>query len=276
MRRVILASMMVVLAAAGCKKNTELMFGFATDLKAKGQIDRVDFKVFDAQSQVVEIATGWDLADVPAGLYELPGSFGVFTDDGAEPSLQVDFVGSLGGQEILKREAILSPVAGKTLFMRLTLVGECDEATGVHCPSGQSCVEGVCRAPLVNNATLLPYTKGMENEFACDSGTQFVLSSTGAVIPAKGSCAGDQFCQEGTCYAESAGRVAGHRRVGVDAAAGRHLDDGALGVHHAGRRRLRRRRARHHPARAAGILGGQRRDARSGPRVVGRVGHERE
>ena len=204
MRRVLLASLLV-LVAAGCKGRTELMFGFATDLKAKGQIDRVDFKVFNAPSQVIEISQGWDLADVPAGLYELPGSFGVFTDDGREPQLQVDFVGSLGGQEILKREAILSPVAGKTLFMRLTLVSECDEATGVHCPGGQSCVEGVCRAPLVNNQTLLPYTKGMENEFACDSGTQFVLSSTGAVIPPKGDCGAGQFCQEGTCYANPPG-----------------------------------------------------------------------
>jgi len=96
-------------------------------------------------------------------------------------------------------------VAGKTLFMRLTLVSECDEATGVHCPGGQSCVEGVCRAPLVNNQTLLPYTKGMENEFACDSGTQFVLSSTGALIPPKGDCGAGQFCQEGTCYANPPG-----------------------------------------------------------------------
>src|SRR5262249_17411216 len=144
-------------AAVGCKQRTEIVFGFATDLKAKNQIDHVGFKVFNAPSQVIEVSQDWDLADIPAGQYELPGSFGVFTDNGAEPTLQVDFIGSVAGREILKREAVLSPIGGKTLFMRMTLVGECNDATGVHCPGGQTCVEGVCRAPDVNAKTLPAY-----------------------------------------------------------------------------------------------------------------------
>ena len=198
MRRLLVASLL--LAVAGCKGRTELVFGFATDLKAKGEIDHVAFKVFNAPSQVIEVSQEWDLADVPAGLYELPGSFGVYTDDGAEPSLQVDFTGSLGGQEILKREAVLSPVGGKTLFMRMTLVGECNDLSGTHCPSGQSCVEGVCRAPDVANATLPAYVKGAESKIECNSGTQFVVSSTGVALAPTGACAANQFCQEGTCY----------------------------------------------------------------------------
>ena len=93
MKRVVVASLLLLLA--GCKGRTELVFGFATDLKAKNQIDHVAFKVFNAPSQVIEVSQEWDLADVPAGLYELPGSFGVYTDNGAEPSLQVDFIGSI-------------------------------------------------------------------------------------------------------------------------------------------------------------------------------------
>jgi len=198
MKRVIIASLL--LALAGCKGRTELVFGFATDLKAKNQIDHVAFKVFNAPSQVIEVSQEWDLADVPAGLYELPGSFGVYTDDGAEPSLQVDFTGSLGGQEILKREAVLSPVGGKTLFMRMTLVGECNTQTGTHCPSGQTCVEGVCRAPEISGSILPDYKTGMEGQIACNSGTQFVVSSTGMALTPTGSCGPNQFCQEGTCY----------------------------------------------------------------------------
>ena len=45
----------------------------------------------------------------------------------------------------------------------------------------------------------------MENQFFCDSGTQFILSSTGAPIPPIGECAAGQFCQEGTCYASPPG-----------------------------------------------------------------------
>ena len=129
MRHLVVASWLLV-AAAGCKGRTEIVMGFATDLKAKGQIDHVALKVFKLPEQVISVSKDWDLADVPAGLYELPGSFGVYTDDGAEPTLQIDFTGSLGGQETLQREAVLSPVAGKTLFMRMTLVGECNTMSG--------------------------------------------------------------------------------------------------------------------------------------------------
>lgn len=198
MRRVLLVSVLALVA--GCKGRTELVFGFATDLKAKGQIDRIDFRVYNAQADVIQIRQGWDLADVPAGLYELPGSFGVFTDNGAEPQLKVDLIGSLAGQEQMKREAILSPVAGKTLFMRLTLVGECNTTTGTNCPGGQSCVEGVCRAPETNNKTLPAYVQGMEGKIECNSGTTYILSSTGTPLPATGTCGASQFCQEGTCY----------------------------------------------------------------------------
>jgi hypothetical protein len=197
MRHLAVASLLLV--AAGCKGRTEVVFGFATDLKAKGEIDHVAFKVFNAPSQVIEVSQEWDLADVPAGLYELPGSFGVYTD-GAEPSLQIDFTGSLGGVEIMKREAVLSPVGGKTLFMRMTLVGECNDNSGVHCPSGQGCVEGVCRAPDVDHSTLPNYKGGMESTIACNSGTQFIVSSTGTLLTPTGACAANQFCQEGTCY----------------------------------------------------------------------------
>lgn len=198
MRRLVVASLLLVVA--GCKGRTELVFGFATDLKAKNQIDHVAFQVYNAPSQVIEVSADWDLADVPAGQYELPGSYGVYTDNGAEPTLQVDFVGSLAGEEILRREAVLSPVAGKTLFMRMTLVGECDEVKGTHCPGGQVCVEGVCRASDVANATLPEYHKGAEGKIECNSGTQFVVSSTGTPLEPTGTCAANQFCQEGTCY----------------------------------------------------------------------------
>ncbi|MCU1282738.1 MAG: hypothetical protein JWM53_6284, partial [bacterium] len=197
MRRLAVASLLLL--AVGCKGRTEVLFGFATDLKAKGQIDHVAFKVFNAPSQVIEVSQEWDLADVPAGLYELPGSFGVYTD-GAEPSLQIEFTGSLAGTETIKREAVLSPVAGKTLFMRMTLVDECNTMSGTHCPSGQSCVEGVCRAPDVNHAILPGYKAGMEGIIACNSGTQFILSSTGTLLTPTGDCSANQFCQEGTCY----------------------------------------------------------------------------
>ena len=177
------------------------MFGFATDLKAKGQIDHVDFKVFNAPSQVIEVSQDWDLADVPAGLYELPGSFGVFTDDGPSRTLQVDFVGSLGGQEILKREAVLSPVAGKTLFMRMTLVGECDDAIGDALPGRAELRRGrVPRAATsITDAAALPRRAWK----ARSSATRARSSSCRRRAwrwRRPGACAANQFCQEGTCY----------------------------------------------------------------------------
>ena len=69
MRRLFFSSILLV-AAGGCKGRTEVMFGFATT-EGQGEIDHVDFKVFDAQSQVIEVSR-LGSRDVPAGLYELP------------------------------------------------------------------------------------------------------------------------------------------------------------------------------------------------------------
>ncbi len=189
---------LALVVACGCQGRTEIIVGVATDLRAKNQIDHVDLTAL--RNGKPTIHQPWNLADVPAGLYELPGSFGLYSPDGSEPTIELQVLGSRGGPLVVERTSIVSLISGKTLFLRLGLVGDCDLTDGPSCPTGSSCIEGVCRANEVDPQRLPAYRRELVDHVACVSGTNFVVSSTGIPMPALATdCAADEFCQEGTC-----------------------------------------------------------------------------
>ena len=76
----------------------------------------------------------------------------------------------------------------------------------MHCPSGQRAASRACGTHrIVSNATLPGYKSGMENQFFCDSGTQFILSSTGAPMPPIGWCAAGRLLPGGHLLCQPAG-----------------------------------------------------------------------
>ena len=195
-----LAFPLICLTAFGCAQRTEIVVGVATDLKARGQIDSVQF-IASREGTPIVMPPPWMLSDQPAGTFELPGSFGIYSADGSDTRVELAVKGYLGSELITERDSIVSLVSGKTLFMRLSVVGDCGQLSTPTCADGETCVEGVCRAVAQDSRRFPTYRKELVGSVQCDSGTHFIVSSTGTAMPTlPGGCEADEFCQEGTCY----------------------------------------------------------------------------
>src|SRR5580765_8417384 len=112
-----------LLLILGCSDRTEIVVGVATDLKARGQIDLVTF--VGSRNGVPIVQQQWDLSDKPAGHYELPGSFGLYSPDGTEVGIELSVQAFKNQQPVTERDALIHLVHGKTLFMRMGVVADC-------------------------------------------------------------------------------------------------------------------------------------------------------
>jgi hypothetical protein len=194
--------LLLCLTFAACSDRTEIVVGIATDLKARGQIDSVTFTASRNGVPVIQ-PPAWDLSDVPAGHYELPGSFGLYSPDGSEVAIELAVKGFKGTTLVTERDSLVRLVGGKTLFMRLGIVGDCGSLSRPTCAGNETCVEGVCRPIEIQGVRLPPFRQELVDHIACDSGTQWAVSSTGDLMPpisAGAECSSDEYCQEGTCY----------------------------------------------------------------------------
>ena len=189
---------LLALLAFGCTGRTEIVVGVATDLRAKGQIDLVRFTA--SRNGVPLFSHEWPLSDVPAGMYELPGSFGIFSSDGSEPRVDLSLLAFQGNNMIADRESVLSLVSGQTLFLRMGVTSACNLSNGIKCASDESCVEGICEKRLLDAHLLPKYRPELVTSVDCSSTVHYIDSSTGVAMPVlKSSCAGNDVCHEGTC-----------------------------------------------------------------------------
>jgi hypothetical protein len=186
------------LCLSACTGRTEIVVGVVTDLKARGQIDDVKFQAL--RNAVPVVSHDWSLADIPANQYELPGSFGIYSPDGSAVRVEMTVTGLQNGQPIVERTSILSLIPGATLFLRMGLVGDCGTVDGPTCSDDESCIEGVCRPKEMDPHRLPAYRKELVDHVDCQSGTRYIISSTGELMPSDGvDCAADEYCQEGLC-----------------------------------------------------------------------------
>jgi len=185
------------LGVAGCRARTEIVLGVLTDLRAPDLLDEVQL---DAAVQGVPVLqVPWQIRGVPGQPYILPGSYGVYSESGETPQVEITVTGSKRGSPIVTRHALVSLVSEKTLFMRLALVAGCQARS--DCKATESCVEGVCKPAAVDSRRLPLYVTGMERTIQCNSGTAFIDTSTGDPVPMSGNgCAAGETCEEGTCY----------------------------------------------------------------------------
>lgn len=183
----------------GCRPpRTELLLGLATDLKVPDDIDRV-IVVVQQDGEEIERRTLSFSGDERA---VLPGTLALFTTESSPAPLEVQVIGYLGEaketNERLRRTAVVSLVAGKTLFLRLTLVRAC--LGPLTCGDGLTCVEGQCELEQVDASRLPAYQPGMEKGVQCPSETQFTRTDNGQPLPQVGQCRAQENCIEGTCY----------------------------------------------------------------------------
>lgn len=192
-------AVLLILATAACGGRSELLIGVSTDLSAPDVLDLARLRVTRDGREV--LAIDWPIAGLRGGQFQLPGSFGVFTDDGSEPRIDVVVTGLKGANELVRRTAKLTLVRERTLFFRMALVASCGTLT---CPAGESCVEGKCRPEAVPKVTLPAYERDIELTSRCAVAGAPALVDTLTGQPQRvvgpGHCGGGEWCGEGVCY----------------------------------------------------------------------------
>ena len=189
--------MLIVLA--GCQQpRTELMIGVATDLKAPMVLDSAQLIVTKTKDGVVQQMVSWDISGVPNEPFNLPGSYGVYSN-GEEVQLGIELQGLKAGRAVVSRHAVLNLIEGKTLFFRMGLTAGCVDNTS--CAPTQSCIEGVCSERAIDSRMLPDFVPELTTTLTCQSGATYIDTSTNAPMRFSedaGMCPAG-LCAEGTC-----------------------------------------------------------------------------
>lgn len=198
---------------AACEQpRTEMMFGVVTDIRAPGLIDGARLVVTRSQDGFVQQDITWELSGVPNQPFNLPGSYGVYSD-GDELKIDVVLTGLKGDDVVVTRRAVMNLVNEKTLFFRMSLTAGCSDRT--DCLATQSCVENVCRDVNIDSRQLPDFEPELVDHLTCDSGSKFIDTGTGAALPlAEGAedCPAS-LCLEGTCLKPPPAPESGTRSV---------------------------------------------------------------
>lgn len=225
-------SLLVVWVAltTGCTRDrTQVMLGVLTNLFAPGELSQVRLSI--TRNQVPVQDRKWTIPGTLRGDYQLPGSVGIFSEDGEPIDIAVTLSGFRGPDndplngapmtEIVRRESQFTLVPGQTLFARMALALNCvstlDPGAPRGCAAGQTCVEGRCVQALVDSARFPAYAPGMERAVQCRSGREgrdyHDTETADPNIPlgqrpklplsGSGQCQSGQECVEGTCYKRS-------------------------------------------------------------------------
>ncbi|HEX4406547.1 MAG TPA: NHL repeat-containing protein [Polyangia bacterium] len=202
--RWIVGALAVALALTGCaaKKRTEIILGLATDVDAPAPLRSVTLQVFNPPTSTV-VADEQDLtiSGTLDEVYELPGTYGVYSANGGADRVRVLLTASDDhGAKLVERSAVLSLIPEQTLFVRLGVVSACEQM--FDCGAGDTCIEGRCQPETIASWRLPPYASGMENQIACDTATTFIDTSTKQPLQVTGTaCPNGGTCLEGVCLA---------------------------------------------------------------------------
>ena len=199
------AILFVALVLAACKEpRTELIIGIATDLRATDNLDSVQLQLLVEGVPFHEET--WTITGSPGADFNLPGSFGIYRD-GDHDRVQIKLTGLKGGVQLVTREAVLGFIDGKTSFYRMGITSSCMANT---CPTGQTCVEGVCKGQELDASMFPSFDSELVNELTCKTpGTpNYLDTATGQAMPLASSaadCPGN-LCAEGTCLVPPSGK----------------------------------------------------------------------
>jgi sugar lactone lactonase YvrE len=191
------------LFACGCQARTEIVLGVITDLLAPDVLDTVKLMVTNSDTGQTLIERDWSIPGTPNTEFILPGSFGLYSDDGSEPRVQIDVTGHKGTSDspaIVTHRSVINLIHEQTLFLRESLVAGCQNDTDCKLEANQTCVEGRCVDNRIDARMLPKYREELITTVECDSGTRFVNTATKEELVPAGDCDANQLCQEGTCY----------------------------------------------------------------------------
>ena len=219
----LLAIVAGALGGCGEKKRTEIILGVATDLDAPDPLALVSLEVFKLPENIPVAAQPLDISGNVNSVYELPGTFAVYSASGSADRIRVKLTGVRRKNSVettlVVRTAVLNLVPGRTLFVRLGVVTAC--VGKLDCGDGLTCIDGECRPEEIDSSRLPDYHPGIEYEIACSGGTGYVDTSTKQPLTVTGtSCPGGGECAEGYCLSPAGTDGGQDRRDAVADAAG--------------------------------------------------------
>ncbi|HEY4187506.1 MAG TPA: hypothetical protein VGP07_20685 [Polyangia bacterium] len=193
------AALSFVGGCKGEKSRTEIIVGLATDLTAPTPLAAVHLEIVRLPGMDLLGDQEFTISGNPDKIYELPGTYAVYSDTGAPDRVRIQLTATdNGGKTIVQRSAVLNLVPEKTLFVRLGVVSACMGM--LDCPDGNTCIEGRCAPEQIDSSRLPVYTEGMENEVSCTGAVSFVDTSTMKPLTVTGTvCSAQGVCQDGIC-----------------------------------------------------------------------------
>jgi hypothetical protein len=192
--------------AAACteKKRTEIVVGLATDLAAPAPLYQVSLQVTKLPDGFpLGQATSYPISGVSDTIYELPGTYGIYSDSGAPDRVRVVLTATDDQfRTLVVRSAVFNLVPEKTLFVRLGVISACQGMT--DCGQGMTCIEGRCTSEQIDSSRLPNYRPGFESTVECASSATFVDTSTKVPLTQTAASCATGTCAEGVCLSPPA------------------------------------------------------------------------
>ena len=195
----------LLLAVGACTTpRTEVVIGIATDIRV-GTVDRLKLDIL-RQGVITFDVPAWEIEGPNGGgMYELPASFGVYSDDGSETQIEVKLHGRKGDTtgDVVLRQAVFTLKHEQTLYLRMALTQSCVNVWMTCNQDTETCIEGACKPEPIDSATFNPYFGGEENFQFCPSPANLIDPKTlqalsappaGTVMPPCTTCV------ERACY----------------------------------------------------------------------------
>jgi hypothetical protein len=215
----------LLLAACQDRPATQVLVSVATDLDAPRPLEHLRMKIerfIDSVQTYLPIEGGdviydWPINSPPDHQYELPNAMVAFSTTDDPPKIRFTLSAyDPAAKVMIRRRAALRLVREKTLLIRMGITSRCYE--DADCPDPRTCIEGRCRDPELDSSHLpvvdpdIHESAGMsamsrpESTFACDSGTPFHNTTSGAPLVTTGQTCpnASDVCSEGTCYPQEA------------------------------------------------------------------------
>jgi hypothetical protein len=153
--------LLLLVTVVGCSANqaTEIVVWVDSDLVVPTQIDGLGLWVdyLDDGDRVVD--QQWSLDPDEPDHAHIPARLGLLPGEDRSRAFRVTVRGLKQAAPIVDRQASLTFVPDRILFLRMNLLQAC---LGVTCPAGQTCGEGGCEAVAKDPASLPDYSPELE------------------------------------------------------------------------------------------------------------------
>ena len=174
-----------------------------TDLTAPNVLDHVKLERHQpARPNAIRSSSrSWLVPGTPNTEFILPGSFGLYTDDGSEPRVQIDVTGYKGDPDltplIVTHRSVLNLISQQTLFLRESLVAGCKGNHRLQARSNQTCIEGRCVDSRIDPRTLPKFRAELHQHRRVRRGTHVLQHVHAAAILPRGRLRGRTILQRG-------------------------------------------------------------------------------